>query len=275
MLIDPLKGGQTDRERNQLVQKFRSNEDVHVCLGAVRSAGIGITLTEASYVIHFDHWWNPAVMWQAEDRTHRPGQTKNVNVISFWMENTIEEKIKMKLQEKGLLIENLIDSLATRNIDKMISTKEWLEMFGVKTDKERYSSKSATSIEEALKKIKSVTPDEFEELTKKFFIKYGYSNARITKKSYDGGIDVFCSKTENEKTETIIAQCKRTDHVGVKVARELFGVLASNSKIDKAFLITSDEFSAECINFANINRKKLILYNGIIFAKHLIDFNIV
>lgn len=270
-----LKGGQTDKERNRVIHDFRSDEDIHVFLASVKAAGTGITLTEASYVIHFDHWWNPAVMWQAEDRTHRPGQTKNVNVISFWMEDTIEEKIKLKLHEKGLLIENVIDSLATREIEKMISTQEWLEMFGVKTYSEKYRSKSATTIEDALDQIKKVSPDKFEELAKDFFIKYGYLNARVTQKSYDGGIDVFGTKVENGKTETIIAQCKRTENVGVKVARELLGVMADSGNVDRAFLITSGEFSSECINFANNNKKKLVLFNGLIFAKHLVNFNIL
>jgi len=233
-----------------------------------------MTLTEASYVIHFDHWWNPAVMWQAEDRTHRPGQKKNVNVISFWMQDTIEEKIKRKLKDKGLLIENVIDSLATNKIDEMISTEEWLEMFGVQTDSNRYKSKSTKTIDEMLENIKSMTPIEFEEVSKEFFIRIGFTNAQVTQKSYDGGIDVYGSRVRDGEAETIVAQCKRTESVGVKVARELLGIIANNPNIHKGYIITSGSFTSECQNFAN-STDKLVLINGLVFSKYLVDLGIV
>ena len=52
-------------QREAAVQRFREDPDAGVFVATVKSAGVGLTLTEASYVIHFDHWWNPAWMWQA------------------------------------------------------------------------------------------------------------------------------------------------------------------------------------------------------------------
>lgn len=268
------KGGMSDRDRDKAIQSFKKNPDVTVFLGAVRAAGYGLTLTEASYVIHFDHWWNPAVMWQAEDRAHRPGQTNKLNVYSFWMKDTIEEKIKSKLHEKGLLIQSVIDSLAVDAVEESITTEEWLDMLGVDRGKQSYNTEASGSVGDILRKLRNVSPIEFEGITREFFVRQGYTNSKVTQRSHDGGIDVFGSRTKGGVEDSFIAQCKRTDSVGVKVARELLGVLAANPQVTKGFLITSGVFTEECRQFSEGN-PKLALINGVAFANFLRQFKIM
>lgn len=125
-------GEVSNQQRDQAVSDFRSNPDVTVFLATIKTAGYGITLTEATYVIHFDHWWNPATMQQAEDRTHRIGQKYSVTVYSFWMNSTVEQRINTKLDEKRLLIESTVDELAVEAIENALSTEDWLDIFGIK-----------------------------------------------------------------------------------------------------------------------------------------------
>ncbi len=61
--------------------------------------GVGLNLTEADTVIHYDPWWNPAAENQATDRAHRIGQDKAVFVYKLLTENTVEEKI-IAMQER-------------------------------------------------------------------------------------------------------------------------------------------------------------------------------
>jgi len=268
------RGGMSDQDRNRAIHSFKTNPDITVFLGAVRAAGFGLTLTEASYVIHFDHWWNPAVMWQAEDRAHRHGQKNKLNVYSFWMLDTIEDKIKQKLHEKGLLIESVIDSLAVEVIEEMITTQEWLEMLGVKKQGKQEESRQAESLQSILEELSKVSPTDFEEITRGFFVKQGYTNSKVTQRTHDGGIDVFGSRKRDDVEESFIAQCKRTSSVGVKVARELLGVLAANPQVTNGFVITSGDFTEECLRFAGGN-PKLTLINGITFANFLMQFKIL
>ena len=65
----------------------------------MKAGGVGLNLTGADVVIHYDPWWNQAVQNQATDRAHRIGQTRKVTVYKLLAKNTIEEKIQ-KLQEK-------------------------------------------------------------------------------------------------------------------------------------------------------------------------------
>ena len=101
-------------KRQEVVDKFQ-NGDVPVFLISLRAGGVGLNLTAADTVIHFDPWWNPAVENQATDRAYRIGQDKPVFVYKYIIENSIEEKIQ-KIQQnkaelaKALLSEEVSDS---------------------------------------------------------------------------------------------------------------------------------------------------------------------
>ncbi len=81
----------------ELVKEFNEG-DVKLFLISLKAGGVGLNLTGADVVIHYDPWWNQAVQNQATDRAHRIGQTKKVTVYKLIAKNTIEEKIQ-KLQE--------------------------------------------------------------------------------------------------------------------------------------------------------------------------------
>jgi SNF2 family DNA or RNA helicase len=71
-------------------------------------------LVVANYVVHFDHWWNPAVMNQATARAHRRGQTKTVFAYDLWVEETYEEIIFKLLGRKQNLYNEVIDSMSVQ-----------------------------------------------------------------------------------------------------------------------------------------------------------------
>ena len=121
----------SEPERLAAVDRFRADPSVTAFVATVKSAGVGLTLTEASYVIHFDHWWNPAWMWQAEDRAHRRGQSEPVNVYSLWMAGTVEERVHKLLEQKGLLHAEIVDGLSESAADELISVADWIDVLGV------------------------------------------------------------------------------------------------------------------------------------------------
>ena len=89
--------GQT-RKREEAISAFQDG-DASVFLISLKAGGVGLNLTAADTVIHYDPWWNPAVERQATDRAYRIGQDKPVFVYKLLTEETVEEKI-LKLQEK-------------------------------------------------------------------------------------------------------------------------------------------------------------------------------
>ncbi|MBA5249068.1 MAG: helicase SNF2 [Gammaproteobacteria bacterium] len=91
------------KKREEVIEKFDSGQ-ADVFLISLKAGGVGLNLTQADTVIHYDPWWNPAVENQATDRAHRIGQTKAVFVYKLIVENTIEAKI-LELQKKKLLLQ--------------------------------------------------------------------------------------------------------------------------------------------------------------------------
>jgi superfamily II DNA or RNA helicase len=98
------------RDRESLVKRFQTDENISVFLMTLKTGGVGLNLTAADYVFIYDPWWNRAAESQAIDRTHRIGQKNTVFTYKLVARNTIEEKI-LKLQEqKGQIFENLVGS---------------------------------------------------------------------------------------------------------------------------------------------------------------------
>ena len=91
-----LTGDTQDRETP--IRRFQDGE-VSIFLISLKAGGVGLNLTAADTVIHYDPWWNPAVENQATDRAHRIGQTKRVFVYKLVVAGSIEEKI-LALQGK-------------------------------------------------------------------------------------------------------------------------------------------------------------------------------
>jgi SNF2 family DNA or RNA helicase len=95
--------GQT-RKRDDAIQAFNEGE-AKVFLISLKAGGVGLNLTAADTVIHYDPWWNPAVENQATDRAYRIGQDKPVFVYKLITENTLEEKI-LAMQERKQALAN-------------------------------------------------------------------------------------------------------------------------------------------------------------------------
>ena len=101
-----IRGG--TRDRGGEVTRFQNDEDCRVFTASLRAGGLGIDLTSASVVIHYDRWWNQAREDQATDRVHRLGQNKGVQVIKLISRNTIEEKIDALIESKAALATDLL-----------------------------------------------------------------------------------------------------------------------------------------------------------------------
>ena len=85
-----------------------SSYETPILLLSLRAGGVGLNLSAASVVMHYDRWWNPAVEDQATDRAYRIGQVNKVNVYKMVTEGTIEERISKMLEEKRALADKII-----------------------------------------------------------------------------------------------------------------------------------------------------------------------
>ena len=90
------------KNRLEIVKEFNENKDIPIFLVSLKAGGVGLNITGADTVIHYDMWWNPAVENQATDRVNRIGQKKVVSTYKLITVNSIEEKIvEMQKRKKG------------------------------------------------------------------------------------------------------------------------------------------------------------------------------
>ncbi len=99
--------GQT-KNRGDEVSRFHNDPNCRIFLGSLQAAGLGIDLTPASIVIHYDRWWNAARENQATDRVHRIGQMRGVQVFKLITRGSIEERIDELITKKASLLEDVV-----------------------------------------------------------------------------------------------------------------------------------------------------------------------
>lgn len=132
-----LNGSTSKSARDRMIDQFQSqtlppDEQPNVFILSIKAGGVGLNLTAANHVFHFDRWWNPAVENQATDRAYRMGQTRDVQVHKFISLGTLEERIDEMLESKQQLSDNVISS--SEGWITELSTDALKELFTLRRD---------------------------------------------------------------------------------------------------------------------------------------------
>lgn len=126
-----LYGGTPVKEREALIHRFQAVKGSTVFILSLKAGGVGLNLTRANHVFHFDRWWNPAVENQATDRAFRIGQTRNVQVHKYICAGTLEEKIDELIESKKALAESVVGTdeswlteLSTDSLRELVALRQ-------------------------------------------------------------------------------------------------------------------------------------------------------
>jgi non-specific serine/threonine protein kinase len=131
-----LHGTITVKRRKTLVDQFQRDDGPPFFVLSLKAGGTGLNLTQASHVVHFDRWWNPAVENQATDRAFRIGQHRNVLVHKFVCRGTIEERIDALIEEKTQLAADILEGGAEKMLTEMSDT-ELIQLVALDMDRAR------------------------------------------------------------------------------------------------------------------------------------------
>ena len=124
--------GRTSKEaRERLVRRFQAGE-ADVFLVSLKAGGVGLNLTAADVVIHYDPWWNVAAQDQATDRAYRIGQRRDVSVMRLVVEGTVEEKIVRMQEAKRDLAASVLDGEEVRSL--LLTRDDLLALLGAGGD---------------------------------------------------------------------------------------------------------------------------------------------
>ena len=106
-----MHGGVPTKQRQKILAEFSEMKAGAVLVMTLKTGGVGLNLTKASYVFHLEPWWNPAVENQATDRAHRLGQSKAVQVFRYIMHESLEEKIELLKERKDKKFQSLFSQV--------------------------------------------------------------------------------------------------------------------------------------------------------------------
>jgi len=123
-----LHGGVPVGKRAELIDTFQADAYCPFMVLSLKAGGVGLNLTRANHVVHFDRWWNPAVENQATDRAFRIGQKKKVIVHTFVTRGTLEERIDTMLDEKRDLADEVVSQSGETLITEM-ADEELVQLF--------------------------------------------------------------------------------------------------------------------------------------------------
>ena len=262
----------TDNQRRALIDAFAKDTTKKVFLANPRTAGVGMPdLKEANYVIHFDHWWNPAIIDQANGRILGYGQKKEAFIVHLWVENSIEGRIQAILGRKRGLFDRVIDSQTSVG-GTGLSEEELFEVFGLTPPPRRPSPQAPPATPRAAPRkradewtqsdMRALSPTDFENLAAKLYKSMGFA-AQLTQQTRDEGVDVIAIRDIALGRDKLAVQCKhQSKPVGRPELQKLLGVVTSDSSFSAGVLITTSTFSSDARRFAERNAR-LRLIDGI------------
>ncbi len=241
-------------QREAALRSFKENPEHGVLVLSVRAGGQGLNLQQASYVFHFDRWWNPAVERQAEDRAHRLGQEFPVNVYKYTCADTIEERIARILADKQLLFDEIVDDVSI-DVATRLNAEELFGLFGLTPPAQERSRPPRTGLAD----YQRMTGEQFEDHVADVLRRKGWSVVR-TPASRDGGIALIARKRTDDTGVEITLHIQCNNHasaVGVATVRELQGALPKDRAGVLGIVVCPAGFTADAEAFASDRGVKL------------------
>lgn len=114
-----LDGDTPAKERQKLVKKFNGDKYYPFMILSLKAGGVGLNLTGANHIIHFDRWWNPQTERQATDRAYRIGQKKDVIVHYFICRQTLDMSLDELLEKKKMLSDKIVNENKSISLTEM------------------------------------------------------------------------------------------------------------------------------------------------------------
>jgi superfamily II DNA or RNA helicase len=268
----------TDGQRRAAVKSFGEDPKKKVFVANPMTAGVGMPdLKEANYVIHFDHWWNPAIIDQANGRILGYGQKKEAFIVHLWVENSIEARIQAILSRKRGLFERVIDSQTSVG-GTGLTEDELFQVFGLAPPPRTATARATPDTQRPTpnqrqgtgvwtkQDLEALSPPNFEDLTVKLYKAMGFA-AQRTKQSRDEGIDVVAIRDLALGRDKLAIQCKHQSRpVGRPDLQKLLGVVSSDSSFSAGILITTSSFSADARRFVERNARLRLIDRTILLA---------
>lgn len=178
-----IKSTSVNPSRQKLIKDFKCKAGFHICILSPVAAGVGLTITEANHIVHFERHWNPAKEAQATDRAYRIGQTKDVHV---WypmsrhadLQVTSFDEALDRLMRRKISLQDSILSVEDTTVD---GSQLFGSIFGENPENRHWNAS----------RLQALDPLEFEALIACLYSKLGATRTELTIRAGDKGADVI------------------------------------------------------------------------------------
>lgn len=266
------QSGMPLKELENSANTFRKDSKISVLLAGLTAASIKVKIPEASYLIHFDQWWNPITQWQYEDKTINLDELnqslESINVINYFGNNSIEIKIRETLQRKGLLAKNLVESLSNETMYSLISNEDWLDILGI--DQIDPHQNSTSSLEMNIQKITESSLDEIGQKSKLLFTKLGYKNLIIKPDMLHEELAIFGTAVKGLHEIKTAILCLPFKVKEIEPSESFIKEASKNNS--RIFVICSTEI---CEQVSADQQEKIAYIDQQMFARYLMQFKVI
>ena len=267
--------------RKRVVHAFRQDPGRRVLLADIEARSDGDPLYEASYVIHFDHAWNPASRRRAEARLYPPSAAQiPVTIYELWMAGTLDERLHALLELRGLL--PMESALAGRaNWEEGLTLDDWLaEILEVSREPgiplRRILQPQSLGIgalpptDMLRSKLSGLSFEEVLLGVEQFIRALGFQEVEPAGlPARDGGYLLATRRTDTGQERILVRYMKVDTNVGVSDAREVLEILGRQRDCLGAYFLATSDFTPSCKKLADESNGQLALVSGVEFYRHL------
>ncbi len=278
-------------QRDEILSAFRQQVHWNVLLIEAGAQLDGKGVKEATYVVHFDHNWNPAVRRRLERRLNPSiGPKVPLNVYEFWVADTIEERLYEILAERGMLPHQVPMDTQPVELEERITLDDWLQdifevpihptpAFKLKKELEKAKKELEEKGEDReplpdtamlRSHVESLEPAGIISEIGQLMGALGYPETVVLEGSDEDCMELIAWRTEKKKVERVFVRYIRAEkNVGVGEGRSVLEAMESQGNCDSAYLIVTSDFTRSCKELAEESGDHLLLISGGELRRHL------
>lgn len=275
-----LDSAEPEDQHQRILNAFREQDHWHVLLLETGVAVAEDALVEATYIIHFDHHWNPAERMKAELRLHPLiFRAVPVNIYEFWIAGTVDEELYKVLGEKNLLPGEVPEGTRPTDLEDRITLDEWLDTIlqvPGREEPERVAIPDAkgtgilpgTAVLRS--KLSELSADTLMAAVETLMKALGYQDVEpIGEPGEQGGYVLAWQDAQGGVDRVLVNYMASNKNVGIASARSLMEEMQARGDCTGAYLITTSDFTTACRNFADETEGQLALVSGSELYRHL------
>ena len=238
-------------EMEKAVSLFKSRKSITVFLTNAKISRLDFRDFVVPYIIRFDNWWNPALLWQTKNLFDIKNSGKNVvNIFTYKMLDTIDELIKRILILKNYTDDNIVSAMPPAAINDLIVIDEWLEVFDIPVDDKKENLQKL--YEETIENINNLSLKDYRATLTRFFFTIGFARTKISEYENSDSFDISGEgKSGNQKVH-LFCKVLLDEIITRKTLKQMISEVSLAQK-NSTFIITRGNFEKGCSEIAKNN----------------------